>query len=173
MPETTVEMQPRQVAHKAMDLGAIEAEIISPQNVYTAEWVRLRCQYGCGGYAARLTCPPHAPEPARTRKVLDTYRTAVLVHGDRKSSMREVIVELERQAFLAGYYKAFSFASGPCRLCEQCPTEGTCRHPRQARPAMEASGIDVFRTAREAGFPIRVVKNRSEKPDFYGLLLLE
>mgnify|MGYP006289628619 CR=1 FL=1 len=173
MPEVKPEMEPQDVADRAVELGAAEARVISPQNVYTAEWVRLRCQYGCGGYGARLTCPPHAPEPSRTRKVLDAYRTAVLVHGDRKSSMRELIVEIERQAFLAGYYKAFGFASGPCRLCEQCPTDSTCRHPRQARPAMEASGIDVFRTAREAGFHIRVVKDRSEKPDFYGLVLLE
>jgi hypothetical protein len=33
------------------------------------------------------------------------------------------------------------------------------RHPEQARPAMEACGIDVFSTVRKAGLPIEVVSD--------------
>ena len=38
---------------------------------------------------------------------------------------------------------------------------------------MEACGIDVFRTARAAGFPIEVVKDYKCRQNYYGLLLLE
>jgi len=44
---------------------------------------------------------------------------------------------------------------------------------RLARPSMEASGMDVFRTAREAGFPIRVVTHRRCEQNYYALLLLD
>jgi hypothetical protein len=36
---------------------------------------------------------------------------------------------------------------------------------------MEACGIDVYATARGAGFTIEVVKTRNEKPRYFGLLL--
>ena len=87
--------------------------------------------------------------------------------------MRPLIAKLERKAFLSGFYKAFGFACGPCELCPACAFEKGCRHSDQARPAMEACGIDVFRTAREAGFPIKVVTSRSCQANYYGLLLLE
>jgi hypothetical protein len=38
---------------------------------------------------------------------------------------------------------------------------------------MEACGIDVFKTARDNGFPIEVVRNREEKRDLFGLILVE
>ena len=81
--------------------------------------------------------------------------------------------DLERFAFLKGYYKAFAFHSGPCDLCAECDVEAPCCHPTEARPSMEACGIDVFATARAAGLPIDVVSGKEQQPDFYALLLLE
>jgi len=49
----------------------------------------------------------------------------------------------------------------------------TCCHTEQARPSMEACGIDVFKTARTAGYPIEVVKDHNCTQNYYGLLLLE
>ena len=157
----------------AEDAGAHGGAVISPESVYTAAWVRLKCRYGCGGYESNLMCPPHSPEPAETREALDCYTTAVLVHVRGSARMRDLVPDLEREAFLAGYYKAFGFASGPCELCAECALDEGCRHPRRARPSMESCGIDVFRTVREAGFPIEVVTDRDQVPNFYGLLLLE
>jgi len=37
---------------------------------------------------------------------------------------------------------------------------------------MEACGIDVFATARGAGFPIEVVRDYQSAQNYYGLLLL-
>jgi predicted metal-binding protein len=105
--------------------------------------------------------------------MLDEYRRAILIHCDAVTEVRPLIAKLERTAFLGGFYKAFGFACGPCDLCPTCAFEKGCRHADQARPAMEACGIDVFRTAREAGFPIEVVTSRSCKQNYYGLLLLE
>jgi hypothetical protein len=38
---------------------------------------------------------------------------------------------------------------------------------------MEACGIDVFKTARDNGFPIQVVKTQDEERNIFGVLLVE
>lgn len=158
---------------RARELGAADARLIGPKDVVCAEWVRLKCQYGCGAYASSRNCPPYSPTPERTRKILDEFKTAILVHGDKTADIRQIVVALEREVFLAGYYKAFAYACGPCHLCKKCNLEGACRHEDQARPAMEACGIDVFATARAAGLPIKVVTVHECEQDYYGLVLVK
>ena len=203
----------------ARQLGARDAKVISPKNVFTGEWVRWKCQYGCSEYGRHLTCPPHSPTPAVTRKVLDEYQYAILLHGERTAPLRDIGAELELRIFLAGYYKAFALLCGPCSACGTCAVleehavddtdykvrrgkpqgappgggwaggwprgEGArkasapllarlrCRHPEKARPAMEAAGIDVFATARAAGFPIEVIFSATCKQNYYALVLVE
>jgi predicted metal-binding protein len=158
----------------ALKLGAVEAKQIPAGSVVTACWVRLKCQYGCGGYGQSLTCPPHSPRPEETAALLKEYRRAVLIHGKVHVDVTRVAVKLERHAFLDGYHKAFALGAGPCMLCRTCPGQnGKCRHPDQARPAMEACGIDVYQTARNNGYPIEVVKNERCPENYYSLLLLE
>ncbi len=167
-------MNPEQLLQKALEMGAEEGKVISPENVYTSTWVRLKCQFGCGEYGTRLTCPPRSPTPEKTRKMLDEYETAALIHFPSEvQELKLTMAELEREAFLSGYYKAFALGAGPCYLCEECNLDERCKHPHKARPAMEACGIDVYKTVREAGFPIEVVKDRRCSQDYYGLLLLE
>jgi predicted metal-binding protein len=81
------------------------------------------------------------------------------------------MAKLEREAFLSGYYSAFAMVAGPCPLCDECNLD-YCRNPELARPSMEACGIDVYSTARRAGFNIHVLRSRDEKPTYYALLLL-
>lgn len=164
---------PRHFVRRACVLGAKEAKIISPQQVFTAEWVRRKCQYGCDGYHGHLTCPPYSPTPQETRRMLDEYETAILIHCPSDwTDIKTIVSTLEREAFLSGYYKAFGMGSGPCNLCEKCNLQMGCRHADQARPSMEACGIDVYRTARTAGFPIEVVRDSTCPQNYYGLLLL-
>lgn len=154
--------------------GVVGAKVVAPADVVTAAWVRLKCQYGCDGYGQSLTCPPYSPTPEQTRAVLDCYERGVLVHfGDWRETQGQM-VSLERTVFLKGAWKALAMAAGPCRCCETCTLEvGGCRHAEQARPAMEACGIDVYTTARRAGFPIEVVRSRRQRANFYGLLLVD
>ena len=163
----------KEIEHIILEHGAEGVRRVDPREVPTAEWVRLRCQFGCGGYGRCLTCPPHSPAPEQTRRMLDEYTVGFLIYWGHQNGGREALADIERQVFLAGSYKAFALACGPCGLCRECSLERPCRHPDQARPAMEACGIDVFRTARDAGFPIRVVTCSEDTPDFYSLLLVE
>ncbi|HOW83700.1 MAG TPA: DUF2284 domain-containing protein [Spirochaetota bacterium] len=157
---------------KAHDLGAPEAKIIEASSIATAEWVRLKCQFGCSGYKSSYCCPPHSPTPEQTRRALDCYAKAILLHSPGLGKLSKIAVSLEREIFLAGYYKALALGSGPCSLCRTCPEEG-CRHPEKARPSMEACGIDVYQTARNNGFPIEVVTDYDCTANYYAVVLIE
>jgi predicted metal-binding protein len=157
---------------RAVDLGALEAKIIGAETIATAPWVRLKCQFGCGGYSSSLCCPPHSPTPEETRSVIDCYAKALLVHVKKLGKVTKIIITLEREIYLAGYYKALGFGSGPCTLCKTCGSDD-CKHPEKARPSMEACGIDVYATARKNGFPIDVVRDYDGDQNYYGVVLIE
>jgi predicted metal-binding protein len=172
---------------KALEIGMDGAKVIEPRSIVTAEWVRMKCQFGCPMFGQRLTCPPHAPTPDVTRKVIDSYRKAILVYrtlagverakGQDENTFRlefhKALVGFEIGIFLDGYYKAWSMGSGYCRLCKECDPGGFCRHGFEARPAMEACGIDVFKTARDNGFRINVVRTREDDMNVFGVVLIE
>jgi len=78
---------------------------------------------------------------------------------------------LEKTAFYDGFYKAFGFGGYPCIYCEECVAEEaegnvdesmrrTCRHMDMVRPSMEAAGMDVFATARKAGWELQTIPCR-------------
>jgi predicted metal-binding protein len=172
-------MEPVEVyCREALEMGVDGAKIIDPHSVVTAEWVRMKCQFGCPGFGLSHCCPPHSPTPDLTRKVIDSYQRAILLHrrlakGERGKNFNETLVRLEIKIFLDGNYKAWSMGSGPCRLCKECDLKGSCKHGYEARPSMEACGIDVFKTARDNGFPIDVVKTHGEERNAFGLILVE
>lgn len=166
---------------RAVDLGAEAAKFILPDQVVVAEWVRFKCQYGCGGYAAHLTCPPHSPTPDRTTRLLSEYHQAVLLRVEgvgpdeevKRRKLNQAAVALERELFLAGYYRAWAMSSGPCLYCEDCAVNSACRFPELARPSMEACGIDVYATVRQAGWEIEVVPTTESSYRFFALVLVE
>jgi predicted metal-binding protein len=171
----------------ALAMGIDGAKVIRSQSILTGEWVRMKCQFGCPMFGKRFTCPPRAPAPEVTQRVIDSYRKAIMLHkrlGKKERTkgfderrfrldFNRTIVRLETEIFLDGYYKAWSMGSGYCRLCKTCDPAGFCRHGFEARPAMEACGIDVFGTARGNGFPIDVVRTHEEESNFFGVILVE
>ena len=156
----------------ALELGANDAKVISVNTVVTAPWVRLRCQYGCAGFGRRLSCPPYSPTPEQTQAVLDCYKTAILVKSEL-FKVNPIIVPLEREVFLAGYYKAWSMGEGPCHECDACALKAGCRNPKLLRPSMEASGIDVYRTVGNNGYDLEVVPDYDCAGQYFGIVLVE
>ncbi|MEA1908542.1 MAG: DUF2284 domain-containing protein, partial [Euryarchaeota archaeon] len=149
-----------------------------------------------------ISCPPYSPTHEETENVLRDYEHAALIEfvglpketavdpkhlhhyiWDLSLVVHNTIYKLERHAFLSGYYKTFGFGAYPCALCKTClPEEGNvdfhtvkrlCRHQDMMRPAMEASGIDVYATVRAAGFELEVVTTFDETIKTFGLLLLD
>ncbi len=104
-----------QLRMSAIKFGAGDSKIIDVKTVKIAAWVRYKCQFGCSGFGESLTCPPYSPTPELTQKILDCYKKAILVHrrSEDLENMTKVVVQLEKEAFLAGYYKALAMGSGP------------------------------------------------------------
>lgn len=157
---------------RAVELGALDAKIIEANTIETAAWVPLKCQFGCRGYATNNCCPPNTPTPEEMRKAIDCYKKALLVHKKNLGTITELIVKLEREIFLSGYYKAFGLGAGGCTLCKSCPELG-CKKTEQARPSLESCGIDVYATVRANGFPIEVVRDRKSEQNYYGIILID
>jgi predicted metal-binding protein len=168
----------------AIEAGATRAEQIHPGSVVTAPWVRLKCQFGCPGYAKGHCCPPHTPTSDETRAILDCYHRAILFHvemsqfEEREKDYQkylDTLIELEGEMFKDQYYRAFLFLAGPCRQCKKCgAVEGkSCAHPWKARPSMEGCGIDVYQTARNNGFSIRTLRERNEAGNRYCLMMVD
>ena len=159
---------------EARRLGFTQALPMSPQDVVTADWVRVKCRFGCQRYGQDRTCPPHGRDAVETAALMRSYRKAILLEGEPPGSVfHSRLLKMEKRAFLAGYHKALGFGAGPCSLCESCTGEEVCRFPEKARPSMEASGIDVYGTARAAGLDLAPVTRPGDYVKYIGLLLLE
>ena len=88
-------------------------------------------------------------------------------------SFEEILTKLERDAMKMGHRFALALSGGTCSLCEECAgiTPGEpCRHPFEARPSMEAVGIDVVLTAEKAGVPVEFP---AKDPVWTGIILIE
>ena len=94
------------------------------------------------------------------------------MNEDSCTGVTPLAVEIAREAFLDGYYKAIAFGSGPCCICRECALEN-CRFPKKTVPSMEGCGIDVFKTARNNGFEIQTIREREEVHNYFGLVLFE
>ncbi len=159
---------------EAVKLGATASKIISAKNIVVEPWVQLKCRFGCSKFGKYKTCPPFAPSYKETRELLDCYKTAIVIEGQPPGKdFEEMILRIEHKANFAGYYKAFVMGAGPCPLCAECNVEEACIRAKDARPSLEACGIDVFQTVRNSGFEIKFLEHRNEYVKYFGLLLIE
>jgi predicted metal-binding protein len=158
---------------KAVELGCEQGIVIHTNTIVIARWVQLKCKYGCDEYGKKLTCPPHSPSYEEMREILREYHKALLLHGRMSWQMRYMTAEIEKAAFSLGFYKAFGLGAGPCKLCENCVTDSTCIRTAEARPSMEACGIDVYQTVRNNNLRIETLKGKIDEVNIYGLVLLE
>lgn len=88
--------------------------------------------------------------------------------------LNEIVNLAEAAAFKEGCYLAAGFIGSECLLCQECVSQkGTrpCRHPFEARPSMQAMGIDVIKTCEKAGIPVKL--SSKEKVRWTGLVLLD
>jgi len=158
---------------------------IRAADIVVAQWVRMKCMFGCWEYGQSATCPPEMPTVAECERFIREYADAVLFHfsgrvtnpEDRYEWSMDIdrrLVEVERRVFLAGFPKAFLLSMGSCRFCDDCTAERTtCRVQKLARPTPEALAVDVFSTVRKHGYPIDVLTDYDQEMNRYAFLLVE
>ncbi len=157
---------------------------IKPADVIVSQWVRMKCTYGCSSYGRCASCPPNTPSVSECREFFDEYSDIALLHfpieldhpDDRHEVMRELtknLVKLENAVFLSGHVKAFMLPADSCDLCDDCvPSREDCKQPKISRPPPEAMAVDVFSTAKAAGYPIEVLADYKQTMNRYAILLV-
>ncbi len=158
----------------ALELGALHAMIIKPQDVVLDPRCYLKCMYGCDEWGKKWTCPsaPGAIDIWEFEKILQRYKNILLIHVPDKYSNQSISFAIEQQAFVDGYYFAFSISD--CSLCkDSCAYPKPCSNPNKARPSMQSLGIDVFATVQSKSLPLSTLKNEEENQNWYSLVLIE
>ncbi len=173
-------------AGKKYGLGAIFP--FSIDKICVAEWVHLKCRYGCNNYNTNWCCPPATPNPEKVRSILSEYRSALLLVGSKSCSdfyrnnqqkragqvrCWKGTLSLERMLFLEGYYKSFSLVGECCALCKECAFPESCRFPQEKRPSVESFSIDVIGTLKNLGTTSKVATHTKDTFNYYGIILLE
>ena len=157
----------------AIEKGAVRAERILIEDVVIDERVYYKCLYGCPSFGSSKMCPPNTPLPRDFERALRKFKWGLIVQT-RPKDITEMVVAVEREAFLLGHYLALGLKGGKCFLCAECTApDEPCLHPDQARPSMEALGIDVFTTLENAGIPAAVKTSGEEEWFFHGLIMVE
>ncbi|MEW6349490.1 MAG: DUF2284 domain-containing protein [Thermodesulfobacteriota bacterium] len=181
-PETT-----EQIGRLATEFGFQDLRFIRTAQIVTAQWVGLKCRYGCAKYNTSWCCPPAAPDLRDTRELLDEYEIALLLmvesrneHFYRNSEKKrraqikhwKATVGLERKLFLMGFYKAFGLPSDTCALCKECSYPAQCKFPNEKRPSLEACSIDVFKTIGRLGEAVELAGGVCQSYHTYSMILL-
>lgn len=158
---------------------------IDPARIAVAQWVRVKCMYGCPNYGRKASCPPNVPSIPECERFFREYSRIAVFHlceafdppkerfaWYKKETAR--FAKLERAVFLAGFERTFGLSFAGCGLCGECEARrDSCKHPEVARPAPEAFGMDVYSTVRSAGYPIQVRTEKTQAMDRYTFLMVE
>ena len=161
---------------------------LNSDDICVAPWVRLKCKYGCDRYGKSWCCPPETPTSDEMQLILEDYRKALLLCGvvkngnfyrDNQKKRRVQVntwkgtLALERQLFLAGYYKAFSLVSENCALCKTCTYPKECKFPKDRRPSVEFCSIYIFQKLENINRQFEIAKNVTAEFNCYSIILLE
>jgi len=165
--------------------GFADFRWIDPAAIVVAQWVRMKCLYGCPDYGKSGTCPPNTPPVDECERFFRDYSTAVIFHfektvakpEDRHEWTRGIdrrLSDLERDVFLAGHVKAFLLFMDTCNLCAPCSGKrAECKDPKRSRPSPDAMAVDVFTTILRAGYPIEVLTDYNRAMNRYAFLLVD
>ncbi|OGN93567.1 MAG: metal-binding protein [Chloroflexi bacterium RBG_13_50_21] len=158
---------------------------LDPWEIVVAEWVRMKCEFGCPSYGKVASCPPNNPSVEECRRFFSEYKRALVLHfqmiapekAERKTWSARTnlkLIKLEREVFLAGFHKAFLLIMDSCELCAECvPDRVRCKEPRLSRPSPEGMSVDVFTTVRKVGYPIEVLTDPNQTMNRYAFLMVE
>ncbi|MDA8305345.1 MAG: DUF2284 domain-containing protein [Deltaproteobacteria bacterium] len=175
------------LAEAARHNGIESLRPFSPEQIIVAEWVQLKCRYGCSNFNRSWCCPPATPTPEKAREIIAEYSLALLLEsthflpnfyrddGRKRASLVRCwkgTVSLERALFLEGYHKAFSLVGESCSLCKKCVYPRNCRFPREKRPSLESFSIDVIGTLQGLGITPNLAADVHEAFKYYAVILV-
>ena len=168
-------MEAEYFVNMALEWGADHAVPFQIDDIVFDPRTILKCAFGCGDWGYGNTCPsrPLSLKPWEYEQVLRRYSWGIIIHSTDKRVSQDISFGIEREAFLRGYYLAFSLSD--CAICGECAgfAGQPCVNPKKARPAFHSVGIDVFKTVHKFGLPLDTLKSREETPNWYSAVFIE
>lgn len=168
-------MLENELIEKALSMGADHAVKFNIEDIAFDTRTILKCMFGCTDWGKGPTCPsrPGSLSIFEYHEVLKNYSWGIIVHSTDKKISQDVSFELEREAFIKGYYFAFSMSD--CAICKECAGlyGKECVNTKKARPSFHSVGIDVFKTAKKFGLPLETLKDESQTPNWYSAVFIE
>ena len=158
----------------AKDMNIENALLIKPEDIFFDIRAILKCRWGCVDYFKQgEKCSIRDTSFEERMKMINAYRNILLLHSHDAREISWAVFEIERAAFLDGYY--FAFGIRYCMLCKNCAIEKDedCPTPEKVRPCEQSFGIDVYKTARKQKLPCDVLKNVDEPQNRYGFVLID
>jgi predicted metal-binding protein len=158
----------------AKELKMEGAILIAPQQVYFDKRVILKCRWGCDSKGAdNLKCGSRGTTYNERVEIIRCYTHILFLHSHNSRELTRATLEIERAAFLDGYY--FASAIRCCCFCDHCSLEQgkVCPYPEKIRPCDQLFGINMYKTARQLGFPCQVLQTKDEQQNRYGLVLID
>ncbi|MGE5742205.1 MAG: DUF2284 domain-containing protein [Candidatus Aminicenantes bacterium RBG_16_66_30] len=175
----------RELERLFTERGFPDVRWIDPADIVVAEWVRMKCLFGCREYGRSASCPPNTPPVAECARFLREYRRAAVFHFPKKVDKPEdrhpwtrklnlELLKLEQELFKGGFFKVFLLFFDSCGVCLECAaTRAECKEPKLARPTPESLGGDVYTTVRKIGFPIEPLSAYDQEMNRYAFLLID
>jgi predicted metal-binding protein len=190
---------PAEVARRALALGAANAVILPAGAVSIEDALAAFCHTPrCPAFGRSRNCPPYSIRPDQLRRRIDRFAHALVfkidvpachllteAHHPVARKIHIIAAALERYAQRRGIAHRQGFGAGSCKplFCPSAPVCAAlgppfaCRYPRAARPSLSGAGINAFKLAEDAGWPIHPLTAASDPhntPDglLMGLLLL-
>jgi len=159
----------------ATEMGAAHAVKFNIADIAFDPRVVLKCIFGCSDFGRNHTCP-YQKSPLTMEEYKQTflhYNWGIIINCKDKKLSQHISYEIERQAFLDGYYFAFSLSD--CGLCKECSRihNKDCNVPGKARPAFHAVGIDVFKTVQKFELPLTVLQTKDDDTNWYSAVFVE
>jgi predicted metal-binding protein len=164
--------------------GFSDYKWINPKEIIVSQWVRVKCQFGCGDYGLGA-CPPNTPSVQECRDFFNEYDNGIIFRftqmadkekypSDWSKGLTNKLLEIEREIFLSGYQKAFLLNQTCCDVCKDCSgNRVNCRDKKNSRPSPEGFAIDVYKTVRKLGMEINVISKNPSEINRIAILLIE
>lgn len=126
----------------------------------------MNCFY-CGKYGRNWKCPPNLPQIDYKQMFSEFEGMALLwlrmpytketysdVRSESSIRLHKALLELERYLWDHDKPTAVSFIGGSCKLCRNGCGKEHCNNPYMARSPLEATGLNVIKTAERCGIDI-------------------
>ncbi len=158
----------------AKKLKMLHANLITPQDIVFDIRALLKCRWGCEDYFRHsIRCHDRDTTFEQRLDMIKKYNQILLIHAHEAHALSKAVLEIERVAFLDGYY--FAFGIRFCNLCKVCMVQqdNPCPTPEKVRPCDQSFGIDVYKTVRNLGLPCEVLQSKDDLQNRYGFVLLD